>query len=115
MITKHVIAAIYKQFRHQPSNPAQLNIEYLFDEALDYLDITVDDTQVTIGALDANSPFRIIPIRRIYGIAKFDSAVAIVFHSSILFLNRHGKGVSIHIKQPPKSIWQKIRWWFSRQ
>ena len=115
MITKHVINSIYKQFRHRPKNQALLNIEHLFDTALDYLKITVDETQVTIGSLESNSPFRVIPLRRIHGIVKFDSATAIVFHSSIIFLNRHGKGINIHVKQPPKSIWQKIRWWFSRQ
>lgn len=114
MITKHVIDTIYRKYRRKPASPEQLDIAQLFDESLNPLNIEVDNREITIGSIDKRSPFHSIPLSRIHGIERFDSATAIVLHSSIIFLSRKGKGVNVHIKEPPRSIWQKIRWWFSR-
>ena len=113
MITRQVTKEIYKKFRKPPKGPEDLDIPALFDKSLLEHDISIDDDSIVIGSLPHTSPFHSIPLKRIHAILTFDSAVAIVLHPSIIFLSRKGKGISIHLKEAPTSLWQKIRWWFS--
>ena len=100
MITRQNINEIYRKYKKQPASVDELNISTLFDETAIHHDIMIDpeDNTLTIGSIDAASPFHTIPLDRINAILGFDEWVAIVMHSSIIFLNRKSPKVAIDIK-----------------
>ncbi len=113
MITKKVIEYIYRKYRRRPSSIDDLDTAPLLDEAFSSCGISIDNNIVTIAAVDPRSPFHVIDLNRVYGIERFEHEIAIVFHSSIMFLTADAH-ISIHVKEPPHSLWEKLRWWFSK-
>ena len=115
MITRKVIQTLYKKYRKLPDSPDCLDIPLLFECAPQHnIKIDMDgplDTMV-IGSVDPASPFHRIPLERIHAIVKFEEWVAVVLHSSIIFLNRKSPRVSIHVQTEPPSLWERIRNFF---
>ncbi len=113
MITKEVIDTLYKKYAKAPSSPDYLDIPLLFDYVAEHHNVTIDmDGPVdalVINSVDPSSPFHRIPLRRIHAIVPFEEWVAIVLHSSIIFLSRKGPKVSIHIKPAQLSILDRAR------
>ena len=101
MITKKVIDELYRKYRRRPDSIDSLDIPLLFEHASDNL---------IIGSIDERSPFREIALRNVNGITHFDDTLAIVLHSSILFLNKHDQGVNVHIRTEQPSIWERLSW-----
>lgn len=116
MITKQVIETLYKKYNKRPKSPDCLDFGLLFDSISDFHDISVDmDTdELVLRDLGENSPFYKIPLSKIHAIVPFEEWVAIVLHSSIIFLNRRSKKVSVHVKPPELSFWDKLRCRFGR-
>jgi hypothetical protein len=110
MITREVIESLYKQYPKSPKSADCLDIALLFDNTQCH-DIAVDmaTERLTIGSVSKSSPFSRIAMRCINAIVLFDEWVAIVMHSSILFLNRHSKDVSVHIKAIGNTWVEKLR------
>lgn len=113
MITKEVIAQIYKKYSKLPKSPDYLDMPLLFDYAAEHHNITIDmDGPVdalVINSIERHSPFHRIPLERIHAIVPFEEWVAIVLHSSIIFLNRKNSKVSINLRAPRQSIADRIR------
>lgn len=116
MITKQVIDTLYKKYDKRPKSPDCLDFALLFDTIADHHDISVDmDTdQLVINSIDEKSLFHKIPLSKIHAIVPFEEWVAIVLHSSIIFLNRKSPKVSVHIKPPKMTMWERIQALFSR-
>lgn len=111
MITKKVIDELYRKYRRRPDSIDSLDIPLLFEHAPDNHDLQIDaDGNLIIGSIDERSPFREIALRNVNGITHFDDTLAIVLHSSILFLNKHDQGVNVHIRTEQPSIWERLRW-----
>lgn len=111
MITKKVIDELYRKYRRRPDSIDSLDIPLLFEHASDHHDLQIDaDGNLIIGSIDERSPFREIALRNVNGITHFDDTLAIVLHSSILFLNKHDEGVNVHIRTEQPSIWERLRW-----
>jgi hypothetical protein len=110
MITKHVIQTLYKKYRKAPESPDCLDMQLLYDSAQENHKISVDldKYQLLIGSIDTSSPFHAIPLKRIHAIVPFEEWVAIVLHSSIIFLNRKSSKVSVHIRPHKPTLWQRI-------
>lgn len=104
MVTKKVIDTIYRQFNHPPQSVDELNIGLLFDYAIENHGIVIDENDLYIGSVDPKSPFAVLPLDRIHEIVEFDDVIAIVLHSSIIFLNKHNSDVNVHIRMTPPSL-----------
>lgn len=113
MITKEVIENIYKKFGNRPTTPDQLNMQLIFDYAMENHCIYVDEGNLIIESVEDDSPFHSIPLEKIRAILEFDRQVAIVLPHSILFLNKKDNGVSVHIRKPSMSLADKFRERFS--
>ena len=111
MITNQVIDTLYKKYRKLPKSIDCLDFPLLFDAISEHHDISVDmDTDsLIINGLGERSPFHKIPLSRIHAIVPFEEWVAIVLHSSIIFLNRKSSKVSVHVKPPKLSFVDKVR------
>ena len=107
MITKQVIDTLYKKYSKLPKSPDCLDFGLLFDTVAEHHDISVDmDTDsLIIQSLGERSPF----YTKIHAIVPFEEWVAIVLHSSVIFLNRTSAKVSVHIKPPKLSLIDKVR------
>lgn len=108
MITKKVIDAIYKKYKKRPASTDDLNIVLLFEAITPQHGVEIDGDEIVISSIDPMSPFHRIPLFGINAIVEFDAHVAIVMHSSIIFLNKEDNSVSVHIKQQPRSITNRI-------
>ncbi len=109
MVTKEVINSLYKQYAKRPDSPDELDIALLFEYLIEPHNIRIEDFHLKIGSIDPRSPFYDIDLNRVNGIVEFENSVAIVLHSSILFLNKYDNKSHIHLKQPQISILDKIR------
>lgn len=110
MITKRVIDELYKKYDRRPAGIEDLNIGLLFDYAADHHDISIDEEGfLVIESVDHNSPFRRIPLRGVHAIVPFEDVVAIVMHSSIVFLSKNGPEVNVHVRLEGPSLWERVR------
>lgn len=109
MVTKKVIDKIYQQFNHPPQSVDELNIGLLFDYAIENHGIVIDENDLYIGSVDPKSPFAVLPLDRIHEILEFEDVIAIVLHSSIVFLNKNNSNVHVHIRMATPSLWSRIK------
>ena len=109
MITKAVIENLYKQYKRKPASPDMLDLSLLFEHAIENHALYVDDGNLVIESIDADSPFHELPLDRIHAIHEFDRVVAIVLPAAIVFLNKRDSGVNVHIKAPKLSFLDRMR------
>ncbi len=114
MVTKKVIDSIYRQFNRPPHSVDELNIGLLFDYAVENHEIVIDENNLHIGSVDPHSPFAVIPLDHIHEILEFEDVIAIVLHSSIIFLNKQDSNVNVHIRMEPTSAWSRLKDKFSK-
>lgn len=108
MITQKVIDEIYRTYRRRASSPENLKMQYLNEELMNLHKIEIADDKLIIGSMDANSPFRRLSLRFIHGIENFENDVAIVLHSSIIFLSKHKAESRVHLKLDKPSFWHRL-------
>lgn len=114
MITQKVIDTLYKQYSKAPKSLDCLDMPLLFDAAGEHHNVSVDmddnmNAELVIGSVDEKSPFHRLPMHRIHAIVPFEEWVAIVMHSSIIFLNRKDNKVSIHLKPMRDGLLDRLR------
>lgn len=118
MITKKVIESLYKKYKKLPESPDYLDMPLLFDYASEHHNITIDMDgpvdSLVINSIDPSSPFHRIALERIHAIVPFEEWVAIVLHSSIIFLNRKSNKVSIHIRTHTPGLMDRLKSLFGR-
>ncbi|MCM1348547.1 MAG: hypothetical protein NC338_03975 [Firmicutes bacterium] len=109
MITQKVIDQLYKTYKKPPLSADDLEIDLLFTHLFEFHDIAVDNhANLVIGSFPADSPFRKIPLSHIHAIVEFEDCIAIVLHSSIIFLNKKDNRSSVHVKMPKQSLIEKL-------
>lgn len=110
MITRENIKEIYRKYKNAPESTDDLNISTLFDETAIHHDIMIDpeDNTITFGSIDPSSPFHKLDMKRINAILGFEEWVAVVMHSSILFLNRKSPKVAIDIKPMRETFGERV-------
>lgn len=114
MITNKVIETIYKRYKKRPKSTDDLNVALLFEGVHPVHDIEIDGNLLRINSIPKQSPFHEIPLSAVHAIIEFEEHVAIVLHSSILFLNRYNEGVSVHIKPFKPTLKERMTGIFSR-
>ena len=110
MITQKVIDSIYKKYSKRPASPDELDIMLIFDHLLDHHDVEIDDNgNLIINSLPETSPFHRIALKRVHAIVEFEHSIAIVHHSSIIFLNKNDNRSYVHIRTPKMSFMDKLK------
>lgn len=113
MITRKVIQTLYKKYRKLPESPDYLDMALLFEYAAEHHNISIDMDgpvdSLIIRSIDPDSPFHRIPLERIHAIVPFEEWVAIVLHSSIIFLNKKSSRVSVHVRTEPPTLIERIK------
>ena len=114
MITRENIQEIYRKYKNASKSIDELDIATLFDETAIHHDIMIDpeDNTLTIGSIDVKSPFHTLPLDRIHAILGFEEWVAIVMHSSIIFLNRKSPKVAIDLKPAKTTVSDRLTKFF---
>lgn len=113
MISKKAIKEVYKKYGKKPKSIDCLDVGLLFGAVADVHNLEIVDEKIVIGSIEPSSYFHKIALSRVYGIVNFEETVAIVLHSSIIFLNKLEPQVSVHIKPQPTTLLAKIKMWFS--
>lgn len=109
MNQKKAIDAIYRKFGKRPASPDELDIPLLFEKLPEETGIEVVGNDLVIGSLPPASPFRIIPVSHIHAIIEFDESIAIVLHSTILFLSKETGTLHVHLKTLKPSLLDRIK------
>ena len=111
MIDKKVIDTIYKRYKKRPSSTDELDIALLFEGVHPMHDIYIDGDEIVINSIPETSPFHAIPLSHVNAILDFEEHVAIVLHSSIIFLSKteNDRPVSIHIKPMRETLGSRLR------
>ena len=115
MITGKVIQEVYKKYRKCPSTLERVEFSLLEGRVSEVHKIQIQDNRLIIGSIEEKSTFQSLPLNKIHGIVNFEKCVAIVFHSSILFLDKKEDKVQIHLKMEKPSIWQRLMMCFCRE
>ena len=117
MITRKNIDEIYSKYSKRPSSPDELNMSLLFDACSEFHGVYIDpDTdELIISSVEPASPFYAIPVSKIHAIVPFEEWVAIVLHSSIIFLNRKSSKVAVDIKPISLGFEERLRNVFKRE
>lgn len=114
MITQDVIKEIYKKYSKRPSSPDELNIPPLFEAVHPSHRIQLDEDKIVVNSIPATSIFHSIPLRNVNAILEFESHVAIVLHSSIIFLSKTDGRNFINFKPLERSFMDKLKGSLSR-
>lgn len=111
MITSQVIDTLYKKYKKRPASPDDLDVSVLFDgDVADIHNLTITpDDKLEIGTLDRFSPFHFIPMRNIHAFVEFEKWVAIVLHSSIVFLNKKEPQINVNIKPIRPTLLDRLK------
>lgn len=97
---QQLIRALYKRFSRRPSTLDERQLHLLADFIVDERGLELDDDRLVFTGMAAMSPFREIPLDHINGVADLGKLLAIVLHSSIIFLNKETLAASVHLKAP---------------
>ena len=108
MINKKVIEELYKKYNKRPESPFDLNLSLLFDYLVENHNIAIDEENLTIGSIEEDSPFHAIPLRHIHAIVEFGDDIAVILHSSIIFLGKYSNKVHIHIKEDQRGFFARL-------
>ena len=109
MITEKVIKDLYKTYKKRPASADELDIGLLFEHLIDNHDFSIDDeAHLIINSFPTDSPFHRIALNHIHAIVEFEHKIAIVLHSSIIFLNKNDSRTYIHIRQRKPGIIDRI-------
>jgi len=110
MVTSKVIDSLYRTYKKRPSSPDELDIALLFDPNIEENHhISLTPETLSIGSLPEESPFHTLQLANIHGIVEFDRVLAIVLHSSILFLTKRDSGVNLHIKMQKPGLLTRLK------
>lgn len=109
MVTKKAIDTIYKTYRQRPASSEDLDIALLFEQLPLEHGIGIEGDSLIIGSIPESSPFHSLPLGHIHGIIDFDDCVAVVLHSSIVFLDKESDRTSVHLRQDRPSLLDRLR------
>lgn len=109
MITRKVIEELYRTYNKRPESPYDLNLSLLFDHVVDVHGITLDEEKLVINSIPEGSIFHAINLSHIHEIVEFENSLAIVLHSSIIFLNKHDNKSYIHIRVDKPGLWDRLK------
>lgn len=111
MITTAVIKEIYNKNSKRPKSVDCLDFPMLFEGAGEKhgLHVDFDAQELTVASLSPDSPFHRVSLNNVHAFLPFEEWVAIVMHSSILFLNKKKPIVSVHIKDVEPTLWDRIK------
>ncbi len=119
MISKQVIQSLYSKYKKLPESPDFLNIPLLFDCATEHHNVSIDMDGpldcLVINSVEPNSPFHRVPLERIHAIVPFEEWIAIVLHSSIIFLDKKSPKVNVHLKMPKETLGDRLRRLLSKE
>lgn len=115
MITKQVIESLYKKYRNMPKRETERNLDVIRRFASEHPAMDIEGDTVTLYNVDPTSPFSEINLNNVHACVEFDDCLAIVMHSSIIFLMKADGAPHVHIKDQPDGIVDKLRFWFAKQ
>lgn len=97
MVTKSVIKELYKKFNEPPDDISVLNLSYFIELLKEYHLMKIVGDEIVVENVDEYSPFRRMLIKRLTGVMEFNKYVAFVMQEHILFFEKRGKGILLHL------------------
>lgn len=112
MITDQVIKEIYKKYTKPCKDIDELGLDYYLKILEPHHKIKSEGMEIIVEDLGEFNPFRMFLKRSIYTVLEFDTIIAFVFRSHILFFSKDTDDVRVYIRpEKPKSFLGRI---FSR-
>lgn len=108
MVNKRTIKYLYKNIRRPKNGLSRRLLTEVEDCCRECFNITFDNEQMTIGALEESNPFRNIRLSSINGFKIVGSEVAVVMEYSILFFNNATGAIDVNIREPEETFFQRL-------
>lgn len=109
MITDQVIKEIYKKYTKPAKSIDELDLDYYLKILRKHHNISEDRMEIVVEDLEEFNPFRMFLKRSIYTVLEFDTRIAFVFRSHILFFGKDNDELRVYIKpEKPKSFLGKL-------
>ncbi len=108
MISEKNISELYRKYSRRPKSADELNLALLFESLHDEKAVQVKGATLLINGLNEDSPFHRIPLKCIHAIINCGDTIAIVLHSSIVFINKQDGRVNVHINFKERTLLQRI-------
>lgn len=108
MVTEKVIKEIYKKYSKPPVDSEELRIPYFLDILSQHHDLVYEDGEIRNKNLGEFDPFGRVLVRRLNAILEFDTVIAFVLDSHILFFERESSEMHVHFKPQSKGIFGRI-------
>lgn len=97
-INEELTKDLYRRFRHRSATLDGRNLHLIADFIVDDRGVTLEDDSLIFTETPPGSPFRAILLENINGVADLGKLLAIVLHSSIIFLNKETLQTSVHLR-----------------
>ena len=97
-----------------PKSESERNLGLLRDFAAENVAVDIEDGKLQLYNIVPMSPFNEIKLDNIYGVVDFDDCIAVVLHSSIVFIMKADASVHVHIKVNPPTFTEKLKWLLER-
>lgn len=110
MISKRVINTLYKKYAKPPRDFSDLHIDDFMTVCGELYGVEINDVSITFSRMAADSPFHTILLSNIYGKEIFESHIALIFSTYILFFNRERYDITVHFK-PDSCSWLRRLYW----
>lgn len=109
MINDSVIKEIYKKFSKPHKHESDLRLDYYIPMLSQHHTIENDGFEIVLKDVDPNSPFHRFLIRSLNAVLEFDTYIAFVFKSHILFFGKEDNQLRINFHPEKKpSIFDRI-------
>lgn len=106
-ISSDLIDGLYKRFPRRPATLDERNLRLLADYIVEDRGVSLCDDRIVFTEMSADSPFREILLENIHGVADLGNMLAVVLHSSIIFLDCRTLEAFVHVK-PAENFFRRI-------
>lgn len=113
-ISSNLIDSLYKRFSRRPATLDERNLRLLADYIVEDRGVSLCDDRLVFTEMSSDSPFREILLENIHGVADLGRMLAVVLHSSIIFLDCRTLEAFVHVK-PAENIFYRIIAYFRKK
>lgn len=107
-IDRQIIDSLYRRFPRRPATLDERNLRLLADYIVDDNGVSLCDDRLIFTGMESGSPFREIMLEHVHGVIDMHTHIAIVLHSSIIFLDRATLRAHVHLRPVRRGFFARM-------
>ncbi len=114
-ISSNLIDSLYKRFPRRPATLDERNLRLLADYIVEDRGVSLCDDRLVFTEMSPDSSFREILLENIHGVADLGHMLAVVLHSSIIFLDCRTFEAFVHLKPAKENVFRRVIAYFRKK